>query len=109
MKGNLSNFDSRKTYHPHDIFYSNHSCDSHGNINNGRYLYPRYKYASLDHYYTKSIREYCLKVKRGRAFLNVTVLEKSLVYFYFYTFFSINKKTKEKIAIFNNAFNTSFK
>ena len=108
IKGNLSNYSLRKTFHPHDIFYSNYSCNSNGIICKERYIKPVYKYASLYHYYTKSIKEYCLKVKRGRAFVKKTPINE-LKTFYFNNFFEFNKKTKEKVDIYNKAFNTSFK
>ena len=107
IKGNLSNFDSRKTFHPHDIFYSNQSCDSNGNINNERYIKPQYKYAILNHYYTKSITEYVNKVKKGIP-TGKYCLDESVLKRYFDLFFTLNNKTEEKVKIFNTALNTSF-
>lgn len=108
IRGNLSNYNSKKSFYPHNIFNNTKSCNSNGEINQEIRLNPVYKYAVLNHYYTKSIQEYCTKIKRGRAFLNDSTLDEPKK-FYFDFFFLFNKKTKEKINFFNNAFNTSFK
>ena len=108
LRGNLSKYSLRKSFNSHDIFLSNKSCDSNGKIRYEFHIKPEYKYAKLNHYYTKSIKEYCKKLKRGRAFLNKTLLS-NLKHHYFLYFFLFNKKTNEKVAIFNNEFNTTFK
>ena len=108
IRGKIQNFSSIKTYNAHDIFNGIQSCNSNGQISRKRYFKSNYKYASLNHYYTKSIKEFCAKIKRGRASLKKTNLN-ALKYYYFKLFFSINKKTKDKINIFNKELNTSFK
>ena len=108
LRANLSDYSSRRSFNSHDIFKSNKSCDSNGKIRSEFHIKPEYKYAVLNHYYTKTIKEYCKKLKRGRAFLNKTLLS-NLKYHYFSYFFQFNKKTKEKIAIFNKEFNTTYK
>ena len=110
IRGNLANFTYKKIINPHIIFKSKYACNSNGIIiNNTRCIKPEYKYAYLNHYYTKSIKEYCLKVKRGRAFLKQEFLSIKLKQYYFNYFFRFNKKTKKKIKIFNGEFDTSFK
>ena len=62
----------------------------------------------LNHYSSKSIKEYCEKIKkRGNGFFNL-VLDNRLISQYFDLFFRQNKKTKDKVAIFNKEFNSSF-
>lgn len=109
LRGNLSNYSSRKSLSEHDLFKSNSSCDSNGNLSRGYQIKPpRYKYAILNHYSSKSIKEYCEKIKkRGNGFFNL-VLDNRLISQYFDLFFRQNKKTKDKVAIFNKEFNSSF-
>ena len=108
IRGNLENYTLRKNYNPHDIFSSNRSCDSNGKIRFGQRINPpEYKTAILNHYFTKSINEFCRKIKRGHSFHNFNLTEK-LFYNNFVIFFRYNKKTKEKVEIFNKNFNTTF-
>ena len=108
VRGNITNYTSIKTFSGHDIFKNISSCNSKGEIRTERYINPEYKYAKLNHYYTKSIYEYCAKVKRGRASqinTDINVLKS----YYFKHFFEFNNKTTEKINIFNKEFNKTFK
>ena len=63
----------------------------------------------IKHFYTKSIGEFCKKLKRGDAHFNKNnpkykfIMNKKIV-----NFFLINKKTKEKIEILNKCLNTKF-
>ena len=68
---------------------------------------PDYKYGELRHY-TRTISEYVNKLKRGRATTRL-ILSKKNLRDYFEHFFVHNKKTEEKVKIFNEAFNTDFK
>ena len=89
------------------MFSSNQSCDTNGNIGFEGYIKPpKYKYAQLNHY-KKTIREFCKKVKKGDVFV-YKKLNETLFKFHFQDFFQYNKKTKEKIEIFNQEFNVSF-
>ena len=106
IRGNLLNYSSRKIYNPHDIFMSNKSCDSSGKIRLESHIKPpEYKYAILNHY-TKTIREYCKKIRKGDVYFN-RYLDENLKKYYFNAFFKYSKKTKEKVAIFNKEFNTT--
>jgi len=108
VRGNISNYSLRKNYNAHDIFKSNHSCDSNGIKRlEDHIIPPEYKYAKLNHY-KKTIKEFCKKIKKGDVYFNTNLNEKFLKY-RFRDFFSCNKKTKEKIDIFNKEFNTTFK
>ena len=109
IRGNLINYSSRKIIDdPHKIFKSNKTCDSNGIIKYGRYINPpQYKYATLNHYYTKTIEEFCRKIKKGDVFSNRTLGIRLIKYFY-NKFFKYNKKTKSKILIFNKEFNLNF-
>ena len=109
IRGNLENYSLRKNYGPHELFYSNRSCDSNGKIRLGVHVNPpEYKTSILNHYFTKTINEFCRKIKRGHAYYNLTY-DNKLFFRTFNMFFRYNKKTKEKIDIFNKNFNTSFK
>ena len=69
---------------------------------------PSFNYMHLNHYYTKTISEFCNKLKRGNAVYNYT-LNTDILKKKFNIFFMINEKTKEKVKIFNKRFNTTFK
>ena len=104
-RGNLSN---QILADPHSLFKSSKSCDSSGNITQSHYINPPvYKYASLNHYSTKTIKEFCLKLKKGDVFYNIT-LDDYRINISFNHFFKFNKKTKQKIDIFNKYFNKTF-
>ena len=107
IRGNLTNYSYRKVNNPHEIFISKKTCDSNGKIRNGSHINPpEYKYAILNHY-KKTIKEFCLAIKKGDVFFNRN-LDEARKYYYFSSFFKYNKKTKEKVEIFNNEFNTTF-
>ena len=108
IRGNLSNYSLRKLYNPHDMFTSNQTCDSNGNIRLKDHIKPPvYKYARINHY-KKTIGEFCRKLKKGDVYYN-KILEEGFLNYNFQEFFHYNKKTKEKVSIFNREFNTSFK
>ena len=85
---------------PHSSNVNLTACSSTGklfeNYRSPFQIPPNYENAYLKHYITKTIEEYINKVKRGRADyyykLNYTIWNLRLN-----LFFSINKKTKEKI------------
>ena len=109
IRGNISKYFLKKIYNPHEIFESNKTCDSNGKIRKVINIKPpEYKLASLNHYYTKTIKEYCQKIKKGDVFYN-RPLGIKLLRFFFNSFFSYNEKTKEKISIFNEEFNLTWK
>ena len=110
VRGNLANYSSRKSFNCHSVFYSNQSCDSNGRFRDGYYIDPpEYKYAILNHYATKTITEFCDKLKRGWGNSPFKLnLNDKLKYKFFNYFFTYNEKTIEKIQIFNALMNTSF-
>ena len=69
---------------------------------------PNYKGAYINHYVTKTISEFCNKVKRGNAEKSFELVKEKLGERFHY-FFMTNEKTQEKIDIFNRIFNTTFK
>ena len=83
------------------------ACNSQGNIINPTTFYNspfNHKYSYLKHYSTKTIEEYCNKIKKGRADL-IVKLDTETLKNYYNNFFDRNKNTKEKIDYFNKAFN----
>ena len=102
-KGNLSDKIIKKSYNPHSIWSNANVCNSQGKKESSNFP----KNAYLNHYYSKTIREYCHKLKKGNVYYNITINKKVLTR-QFKVFFSINNKTKEKVKIFNEEFNTSF-
>ena len=106
VRGNLSNYSMRKINNPHYMFTSNQSCDSMGNIRfEGFIKPPKYKFVQLNHY-KKTIKEFCKKIKKGDVFYKK--FEGNYFQFHFNDFFQYNKKTKEKVEIFNKELNVSF-
>ena len=99
-----------KSYSAHTLWYNIKLCNTLGkNITYRFWITPySYKYAHLNHYYTKTISEYCNKIKRGNVYYNVSLNQKSLLE-RFNNFFQINNKTEAKVKIFNRFYNTSFK
>ena len=102
------------------VFYPNAShhvpsknltiCDSKGDlVNSGRYdLFairpPIFDYGYLKHFNTKTAEEYSAKIKRGYIG-NIKFDINERVNF----FFNHNKFTEEKLKVFENSFNMSFK
>ena len=110
MRGNIPFHKYRRTYSPHYLYYNIKSCSSSGKIIQRNFFIepPDYEYAILRHYYSKSITEYVQKVKRGTVAFKYIFNEANLLNSFNY-FFEISDKTEEKVKIFNDAFNTSFK
>ena len=110
VRGKISK-NLKKSYSAHTLWYNIRLCNTLGKrITHKFWKTPcSYKYMHLNHYKTKTISEYCKKLKKG----NVYYKDKSLTPQYlkdrFNDFFKINNKTEEKVNIFNNFFNTSFK
>ena len=109
MRGGFPYYNLSKTYNPHYLYYGVKSCSSSGKFIRGTYLNipPDYGFATLNHYFTKTITEYVNKVKKGLATTKI-YLGKRILKHFFNLFFALNNKTEEKVKIFNNAFNTSF-
>ena len=103
IRGNLSTNYWIGAINPHSGRNKYNCCSSSGNqiSKNSPFNKPYdYKYAYLKHYMTKTIEEYIIKIKKGRAASKRINLK--LMY---NNFFNINKKTTEKLSIFKKAFN----
>ena len=106
IRGNLTKtvFIPGKTHHQpsRDL----NVCDSMGNIPDyypDCIVPPKYEYAYLMHFNTRTAEEYANKIKRGypgNHFENVDERIK--------LFFSLNKFTREKLKVFEEKFNKTF-
>ena len=96
---------------PHSSNNDYIACSSSGNIVDSKNFFvspPDHKLAFLKHYATKTIEEYCLKIKKGRSDIKLLLNNETLIDRFNY-FFLTNNKTIEKILYFNNIFNVTFK
>ncbi len=107
LRGGLHYKKFERTGNPHSLFRNIKACSCSGKTAAWKYYIwpPDLKYASLNHYVTKTIREYYLKryAAKGKKMTN------GFKKYSFEYFFKINKKTKEKADIFNELFKTSYK
>ena len=111
VKGNLKINYWKNMNNPHSSHNNYVSCDPSGKIISSKkfYVIPiNYKYAVLRHYATKTIEEYCLKIKRGRADTKVILNHKTLEDKFKY-FFLRNKKNKFKLNYIKKIFNITIK
>ena len=109
VRGNLKSNYWNNTLNPHTSENEFISCSSSGNLikyNSPFNEPPDYKFAVLRHYHTKTIEEFCSKIKRGRATRKVDYNEKEILE-RLKMFFSINKKTKEKFQVIREQLNIS--
>jgi hypothetical protein len=107
VRGNLKFNYWRSMNNPHSSSNYLTACNSMGNITNPTTFYSspfNHEYSYLKHYPTKTIQEYCNKMKKGRADLLIKIDNKTLENYFNY-FFERNKKTKKKIEYFNKCFN----
>ena len=97
-----------KSYSPHSIWSDIKACSSSGKKTDGNFylIPPDFEFASLNHYVTKSVREYFYKKYKTKVDVN-TIPKNKKVYLFNY-FFKVNKMTKEKVDIFNQIYNTSY-
>ena len=102
------------------IFYNNTShhvpskdlsiCNSKGNLikqekyNPFAVSPPIFDYGYLKHFTTKTAEEYCVKIKRGNNRGKKFDLKERVNLFFYH-----NKFTYEKLKVFENTFNMSFK
>ena len=99
VRGNLKFNYWRSMNNPHSSSNYLRACNSQGSIIDPTAFYNSpysHEYSYLKHYSTKTIEEYCNKIKKGRADLSVK-LDTETLKNYFYNFFDRNKNTKEKI------------
>ena len=109
VRGNLSHNYWKNSITTHSSSGQFKACTSSGKItDSGNFFHypPDHKYAYLKHYITKSIGEYCNKVKRGRCFSYK--LNREYFRMRFDYFFKVNSKTQKKIDIFNKKFKLHF-
>ena len=109
IRTNITHF-IRRTYSTHSVFSSIRGCLSSGARKQIDFFMfpPNYKGAYINHYVTKTISEFCNKIKRGNAEKSFA-LDQGKLGERFHYFFMTNVKTQEKVDIFNKIFNTSFK
>ena len=110
VRGGLNYSDMGKNNNSHSVFSNLKACSSSGKKVPGilYYNYPiETENAIINHYVTKSIREFA--IKKCRSLGKVETLDNAHKYYLFDYFFKINKKTKEKVDIFNQIFHTDYK
>ena len=110
IRGNLKFNYWRNMINPHSSNNKIRTCDSMGNITDSINFYTssfNSEFSYLKHYTTKTIEEYCNKIKKGKAD-SLAKLDNKTLEFYFNRFFEYNHKTKAKINYFRKAFNFSF-
>ena len=111
VRGKLTLNYWKNALNPHTTIYSYKSCSSSGKIipHNSPFNFPPdYQNAILKHYKTKTIDEYLVKLKRGRAdkplnFTEEDIIEKINI------FFSVNKFTFSKLKFIKKKLNLSKK
>ena len=107
VRGNLKFNYWRNMNNPHSSNNYLKACNSMGNVTDPTAFYSspfNHEYSYLKHYPTKTIEEYCNKIKRGRSDILIKLDNKTLEYYFNY-FFERNKRTKAKIDYFKKAFN----
>jgi len=106
IRGRLNYKKFIKSKSPHSIYNNIKGCSSSGKKTDCRYCIwpPDFEYASLNHYVTKTVREYFEKRYREKGD-KMTENYKNQSFEYF---FKVNKKTKEKVDMYNKLFHTNF-
>ena len=110
VRGGLNYKNMGKTNNTHSVFSNLKACSSSGKKVEGKlfFNYPiETENAVINHYVTKSIREFA--IKKCRALGAPEEIQDWLKKYMFDYFFKINKKTKEKVDIFNEIFHTDYK
>ena len=110
-RGKLDLKKVRKNGNPHSMFSEIKACSVSGNKTDWKYyIYPPdHKFGWLNHYVTKSVREFFEKKYKMMNKVDVNNISEGYKRYFFNYFFSVNKKTKEKVDIFNQIYNTSYK
>ena len=108
MRGKLDYNKFKRNDNPHSVYSNIKACTSSGKVTDWNYYIwpPDLKYASLNHYVTKTVREYFEKRYRERGERNN--MGERYQRYCFNFFFTINKKTKEKVDIYNQLFHTNY-
>jgi hypothetical protein len=108
VRGNLKVNYWKNMDNPHSSNNNYISCSSSGKIIDSKAFFnipPDFNYAILKHYATKTIEEYCLKLKRGRSDVKIELNNNILKETFNNYFFQRNKKTKAKINYIKKIFN----
>ena len=111
VRGNLKVNYWQNLNNPHSSFNNFTACSSSGKVTDSNNYYvtpPDYEYAILKHYFTKTIEEYCNKIKRGRSDAQIIFNNYALINVLNKYFFKINEKTKNKLYYLKKNFNISF-
>lgn len=111
VKGRLKNNYWYNMHNPHTTSLPYTSCNSVGKIMSRKSHYnspPNYEKALLRHYATKSLEEYCKKIKRGYPDHLVEINNVNLKRRFDY-YFERNKKTNKKVAYIKKIFNYDYK
>ena len=101
VRGKLKKNYWRDSINPHTSFVNYKSCSSSGRIVESQTPFvepPDYEYAFIKHFYTKSLEEFCQKLKRGWPDItdNIVLINKLI---------NENKNNKEKSKIIKKIFN----
>ena len=110
IRGRLNYSNMTKNYSPHSVFSNLKACTSSGKTVIGKLYYnypPDIENAVINHYVTKSVREFA--IKKCRSLGAVDVLDNDTKKFLFDYFFKINNKNQQKVDIFNEIFHTDYK
>ena len=107
-RGGLNYTNYKRTNNPHCIWSDIKSCTSSGKpIDSSPYIMPPdTKTSWLNHYVTKSVREFFEKKYKSK--IDVDTISKSTKDYLFNYFFAVNEKTKEKIDLFNQIYHTNY-
>jgi len=105
VRGGIKNLLMPNTHIP--LINVHYFCNSRGVKINPKNLMNKiieYKpLAYIKHYYTKTVEEFCLKIKRGNAhYYNQHPNYMKIIKYKIYNFFVLNKITKTKIKILEN-------
>ena len=108
FRGRLNYKKFKKNYSAHSIYDNVRACTSSGKKTDSNFYFwpPDFEKGSLNHYVTKSIREFFYKKYKTK--INVDEIPEKTKYYLFDYFFKINKKSKEKVDIFNHIFHTNY-
>ena len=101
IRGGLNYSNMTKNYSPHSVFSNLKACTSSGKTVIGKLYYnypPDIENAVINHYVTKSVREFA--IKKCRSLGAVDVLDNDTKKFLFDYFFKINNKNQKKVDIF---------
>ena len=110
-RGKLDLKKIRNNGSPHSVFSEVKACSISGKETDWKYyIYPPdHQFGWLNHYITKSIREFFEKKFKTKGKVNTKAISERTKMYLFHYFFSVNHKTKEKVDLFNQIFNTSYK